>query len=92
MKPTLGRIVVVICDAEIAEKLNKTIVGGHHYKLGERVAAMVVGLNDNNAIGARLFPNGPGDLYLNSVPFSTGNQPGTWNWPDRISDTQEAAA
>jgi len=90
-KITLGRIVMFIVDADTASKLAK-LGTVHHYVIGQKLPGLVVGVNENNSVSAKLFPDGPTDLYLTGIPFSAGNQPGTWNWPDRIADAHEQAA
>lgn len=89
-KISLGRIVMITVDADTATKLAK-LATVHHYTVGQKLPGLVVGAMENNSISAKLFPDGPNDLYLTGIPFSTGNQPGTWNWPDRIGAEEQAA-
>jgi hypothetical protein len=50
---------------------------------------------ENGDVSLSLFPDGSEELFcVGGIPFSAGNQPGTWNWPERAeqADTKEAAA
>lgn len=90
MKPTIGRIVHYVPTSEIARKIHG--LGGPSNIPGYRIAAVIVGTHDNDACNLTLFPDVATDLmYLPTVPFSTGNQPGTWNWPERIGEAEVAA-
>jgi hypothetical protein len=89
--PTLGRIVHFNVSTEIAAKLNQ--LGGKRYNISEKVPGMIVRTFENNACSLTLFPDAEETLHITNVPFSSGSQPGTWNWPERIAETtQEAAA
>jgi hypothetical protein len=89
--PTLGRIVHFNVSTETAAKLNQ--LGGKRYNVGEKVPAMITGLAEHNACYLTLFPALSDEMIaVPPVAFSTGNQPGTWNWPERIAETQQEAA
>jgi hypothetical protein len=90
MNPTLGRIVHFNVSTEVAAKLNQ--LGGKRYNMSEKVPGMIVRIHDNSACNLTLFPDSEDTLRVVNVPYSTGSQPGTWNWPERIAETQEAAA
>jgi hypothetical protein len=84
MTPSLGRIVHFTVDATAAQKLNQ--LGGRRYNVGDKVAAIIARALDNNACNLHLFPEADENMYLAGVPYSTGSQPGTWSWPERIAE------
>lgn len=86
--PSLGRIVHLACDTEAATKLNR--LGGRRYNVGDKVAGIVTRALDNHACNLTLFPDAEETLFMPNVPFSAGGQPGTWSWPERVSE--QAAA
>jgi hypothetical protein len=90
MNPTLGRIVHFNVSTEVASKLNQ--LGGKRYNISEKIPGMIVRIHDNGACNLTLFPDADENLRVANVPYSTGSQPGTWNWPERIAETTEAAA
>jgi hypothetical protein len=90
-KATIGRIVHFTVDTERAMKLNQ--LGKKRYNTGEKIAAMICGIGENGECYLTLFPPGSDEmLAVSGIPFSTGNQPGTWNWPERVGEAEEAAA
>jgi hypothetical protein len=78
------------CDTIVAAKLNA--LGGRKYNVGERVAGIITRPLDNHSCSLTLFPDAEETLHVGNVPFSKGDQPGTWSWPERMGETQEAAA
>jgi hypothetical protein len=88
--PTLGRIVHFNVDQTAAQKLNA--LGGKRYNVGEKVAGIIARVLENNVINLQLFPDSEEIMYLGNVPFSTGGQPGTWNWPEMVGEKQQVAA
>ena len=88
--PTLGRIVHYTCDPQTAQKLNQ--LGGRKYNVGDIVPGMVVRTTENNSVSLKLHPEAEDDLLISNIAFSTGGQPNTWNWPERVGETHEAAA
>jgi hypothetical protein len=90
-KATIGRVVHFTVDTERAMKLNQ--LGRHRYNTGEKLPGMITGAGENGDCFLTLFPIGSEELLATSqVPFSTGNQPGTWNWPERVEEAKDAAA
>jgi hypothetical protein len=92
-KATIGRIVHFTVDTERAMKLNQ--LGKKRFNTGEKVAGIVTRTGENGECSLTLFPEGVEELFcVGGIPFSAGNQPGTWNWPERVeqADTKEAAA
>jgi len=88
--PSLGRIVHFTVDNVSAAKLNQ--LGGRRYAVSEKCAAIITRVQDNNACNLTLFPDADEILHVSNVAYSTGGQPGTWSWPERIGDAVEAAA
>lgn len=89
--PSLGRTVHFTCDTNAAAKLNA--VGGRRYNIGDKVAGIITHPLDNNAANLKLFPDATDEcLFMSAIPFSAGNQPGTWNWAERIGEAEQAAA
>lgn len=88
--PSLGRIVHFHVDPNAAQKLNQ--LGGRRYNVGDKVPGMIVRTLDNNACNLTLFPDADENMHISNVPFSTGIQPGTWAWPERTQETEQAAA
>jgi hypothetical protein len=88
--PTLGRIVHFTVDTNAATKLNQ--IGGRRYNIGEKVAGIVTRPLDNHSCNLTLFPDAEETMFLANVPYSAGNQPGTWNWAERIGEAEQAAA
>lgn len=88
--PTLGRIVHYSCDTNIAGKLNQ--LGGRKYNVGDIVPGIVTRTGENNVTSLMLFPDAEEPFHVSQIAFSTGNQPNTWNWPERAGTQQEAAA
>ncbi len=83
-KPSPGRIVSVTLDPQTAEQINK--LGGNQYEPGQKVPAMIVRVWDatSGTCNLKLFLDGPADLWLTSVMFSTDSAVRTWNWPERV--------
>jgi hypothetical protein len=88
--PSLGRIVHFHVNEDAARKLNS--LGGKKYGVAEKCPAMIVRTLDNNACNLTLFPDAEEILHVANVAYSTGGQPGTWSYPERIGEAQEAAA
>lgn len=86
--PSLGRIVHFTCDSGTAAKIN--LLEGQRYSVGDKVAGMITYIDKNNASHLTLFPAADEMLTIPAVPFSSNNQPGTWNWPERVSEAQAA--
>ncbi len=89
MTPSLGRIVVLTCDNAIAAKLNQ--LAGRRYNIGEPCAGIVTRALENGACNITLFPDAEEVLHIATVPFSSGSQPGTWSWPERVEAVAKAA-
>lgn len=89
-KATIGRIVHCTLDSAAAQKLNQ--LGGRKYATGDKVPGIVVRAGENNVCNLTLFPDAEEVVHMPNMTFSAGNQPGTWNWPERTGETQEAAA
>jgi hypothetical protein len=92
-KATIGRIVHYTVDTERAMKLNQ--LGKKRFNTGEKVPGIVTRTGENGDVSLSLFPEGVEELFcVGGIPYSAGNQPGTWNWPERAeqADTKEAAA
>ncbi len=88
--PSLGRIVHYTVDTQAATKLNA--LGGKRYNVSEKIPGMIVRLHENNACNLTLFPDAGDTIHFSNVPYSAGNQPGTWTWTERSGEQQEAAA
>jgi hypothetical protein len=92
-KATSGRIAHFTVDTERAMKLNQ--LDKKRFNTGEKVPGIVTRAGENSDCSLTLFPEGVEELFcVGGIPFSAGNQPGTWNWPERVeqADTKEAAA
>jgi hypothetical protein len=89
-RPFLGRTVVLNVDTPIAGKLNQ--LAGRRYNVGDPCAGIVTRVLDNNACNLTLFPDAEEILHVSAVPFSSGNQPGTWTWTEEEATGMGATA
>jgi hypothetical protein len=90
-KATIGRIVHFNVDTDRAMKLNQ--LGKKRFNTGDKLAGIVTGCGENGECSLTIFPPGSEELLaVSGIPYSAGNQPGTWNWPERVGEAEEAAA
>jgi len=81
MKPTIGRIVVYNTTEEEKQALWK--LGNNRQDKLPAVIVAVWGESEDSCVNLKVIVDGPHpDLWKTSI--QRGDQPGGWNWPEKV--------